>query len=331
MNTSQPTITTVAEFPLHTMPENLAVRADGSILVVASPQRQLWYVPAPSGTLPVEPVLLETFDEEQLAQSLVEVEPDLFLVTTYGDAVLRRLDLRGWTPGEPVSTTTVFRFDPPAGPNGAALVGPGVMLLADCVEGLIWRLDVTDDARTVAASVWLKDESMAAGGGHPDVKFSDTQSVPFPGINGLAFGPKTQHVYWATSSLGVFARVAIDPDSYEPTGPVEKLADVVNCDDLCLDEDLGVAYIARHPDHIIERAPLDPNRPAPDQRPAAGDPFTDALIGPTSIDWGRSPGDYGRVAYAPTDGGVIKLPADGQLRPARLVRIEFSSAHQDTL
>jgi hypothetical protein len=41
MPETTPTITTFAEFPKRTMLENLAVRADGSVLVVASPQRQL--------------------------------------------------------------------------------------------------------------------------------------------------------------------------------------------------------------------------------------------------------------------------------------------------
>jgi hypothetical protein len=64
MTTDSPaTITTVAAFPEHTMLENLAVRADGSILVVASPQRQVWYAPASTGGQPVEPALLYTFED----------------------------------------------------------------------------------------------------------------------------------------------------------------------------------------------------------------------------------------------------------------------------
>jgi hypothetical protein len=40
-------ITTVANFPEHFMLENLAVRADGSVLVSAVNKMQVWYVPAP--------------------------------------------------------------------------------------------------------------------------------------------------------------------------------------------------------------------------------------------------------------------------------------------
>ena len=201
-------LTTVANFPEHYMLENLAVRSDGSILVVASPQRQVWYVPAPSESLPVEPILLHTFDDGHLAQCFVEARPDIFYVATYGRATLHRFDLRNWTPGSPVSPTKVLGFEPPAGPNGGCLIAPGVMLFSDCVEGLIWRVDLSDDGLHATARIWLKHGTMAAGGGKPPVKFSATMEVPFPGINGLRYGPKTNFVYYTTSSQDLFMRVA---------------------------------------------------------------------------------------------------------------------------
>lgn len=325
MSTTPASATVVAEFPKTTMLENLAVRADGSVLVVASPNRQIWYVPGATDGASSEPILLHTLPEGQLAQSLIETEPDVYYVYTYGVAVMLRLDLRGWSPGQPITPpTTVLRFEAPAGPNGSALIGPGVMLVADCVEGLIWRVDLAADGLSATSRVWYQHDSMAAGGGRPPVRFADGSEVPFPGINGLAYGPKTQHVYWTTSSQDVFMRVGIDPQTLEPVGDAEYLGKVVNCDDLCLDEDSGVAYITRHPDHIIQRMPLAPDSSAPGPANVLGDPFTYDFIGPTSIDWGRGQDDYGRVAYIPTDGGVIKLAPDGELRPARLVRMEIS-------
>lgn len=320
------TLTTIANFPKHHMLENLAVRSDGSILVVASPQREVWYVPAPGASLPVEPVKLHTFEEGALAQSLLEVEPDIFLVSTYGKPALYRFDLRGWKPGTQISPTKVLDLEPPAGPNGCGLLGSGVMVLADCVEGLIWRIDVSDEGRRASARVWLKHHTMDAGGGHPDVKFSETQHVPFPGINGLKVGLKTKHVYYTTSSQNLFMRVAFDPATLKPAGEPEFLGEVLNGDDLCLDENAGVAYIARHPDHIIERVPLGPGLSKLDRTSIAGKPFNEGLIGPTSLDWGRAPEDYGKVAYVPSDGGVIHMPPDGVLRPARLMRVEFPTA-----
>lgn len=315
-------ITTIANFPEHVMLENLAVRADGSILVVSSPQRQVWYVPPPGAALPVEPILLHTFDEGHLAQSLVEAQFNVFYIATYGHATLQRLDLRNWTPGDPVTLTKVLDFPAPAGSNGSALVAPGVMLFADCVGGSIWRVDLSNDGMQATTRVWLQHETMAAGGGHPPVKFSDTQQVPFPGINGLCYGPKTGHVYYATSSQDLFMRVAMDPVTLAPVGEPEYIAHVKNVDDLCLDEDLGVAYLARHPDHIVERVPLAEAKGL-GRAVMAGEPFTDSVVGPTSLAWGRGPNDHGRIAYAPTDGGVVQIAPDGGLRPARLIRLEF--------
>lgn len=100
-STSQPTITMIAQFPEHYMLENLVVRTDGSILVVASPQRQVWYVPDPTGELPVEPLLLHTFPDKHLAQCFVEAEPNVFYVATYGVPTLWRFDMREWKLGDP--------------------------------------------------------------------------------------------------------------------------------------------------------------------------------------------------------------------------------------
>jgi hypothetical protein len=317
-------LTTIANFPEHFVLENLAVRADGSILVCAVNRKQLWYVPALDEDPAVEPILLHTFDDEHLTMSIVEAQPEIFYVATYGRATLQRFDLRGWTPGAPVNPTKVLDLETPAGPNGTCLIASGAILIADCVEGLIWRVDLGDDSLHATARVWLRHDTMAPGGGHPPVKFSPTMQVPFPGINGIRYGAKTNFVYYSCSAQELFMRVAVDPATNEPIGGPEHVADVRAVDDFCLDENAGVAYLTRHPHHIVERVPLETATSGPGRAIVAGDPFTEKLIGPTSIDWGRGPEDYGHVAYVTTDGGTVELPPDGVLRPARLVRIEFA-------
>lgn len=49
------TLTPVAHFPEHYFLENLAVRADGSVLVTAVLQKELWCVPGPEPRVEVEP------------------------------------------------------------------------------------------------------------------------------------------------------------------------------------------------------------------------------------------------------------------------------------
>src|SRR5215469_13315098 len=109
--TSPAKLTTVAVFPQNTFLENLAVRADDSILVT-------------------------------------EIEPDVFYVNTSDpftahESFLHRLDLRDWHPGEPVHPETVLKFPRQAGGlNGSCLLAPGVLVLADSLAGLIWRVDL---------------------------------------------------------------------------------------------------------------------------------------------------------------------------------------------
>ena len=67
--TSLAKLTTVAVFPQYYLLENLAVRADGSILVTAALHKELWYIPPADAALRPGPVLVHTFD--QLASGIV--------------------------------------------------------------------------------------------------------------------------------------------------------------------------------------------------------------------------------------------------------------------
>lgn len=41
------------------------------------------------------------------------------------------------------------------------MLGPGVLAVADCAAGLIWRVDLADGPRKATARVWLADDTMA--------------------------------------------------------------------------------------------------------------------------------------------------------------------------
>jgi len=58
----QARLSVVAEFPEHFFVENIAVRADGSMLITVLNRNELWYVPAAGDTLPVQPQLLGNFE-----------------------------------------------------------------------------------------------------------------------------------------------------------------------------------------------------------------------------------------------------------------------------
>jgi sugar lactone lactonase YvrE len=315
-------ISPIASFPPHFFLENLAVRADGSILVTVLNHKQLWYVPAPNGSQPVTPVLVHTF--EGFAMGIVETEQDIFYVSTLDQATLERFDMRGWVPGAPVKPTRVLTFDQPAGLNGACLLTPRVILLADSLAGLIWRVDLTDDGRTATASVWLRHHSMA-----PDPDNGLTSPLgPQPGINGIRFAARANVVYYTSTAQKLFMRMSVDLATHTPVGQPEVVAADITADDFCLDENAGVAYLTTHTDNTIVRVPIDAGAEGAKTRVVAGDPFTEQLVGPSSAAWGRGPADYGRIAYVTTDGGHTAIayhrPGNDEIiRPARVVRAQF--------
>ena len=316
------TLTPVCRFPEKYFLENLTVRADGSVLVTTVLQKELWYVRPESGAEP-EPVLVHTFDH--LIMGIVEAEPDVFVVCVTDGydthlSYLARIDLNGWTPGEPVSPEIIYTFDHRARSlNGAELLRPGVMVVADCFAGHIWRVDLAEGARSATASIWLAHDTMKFD---PD---SGVAPPPQPGVNGVRFGPRTGYLYYTSTAQKVFMRVPVDRSTLDPSGPPEFVAAISDGDDFCVDETAGFAYVTRHRANTFDRVPLTPGHGS-EVRHLVGDPFDERLVGPSSAAWGRGTGDYGRIAYITTDGGRTAPPEDGIIRRAAVLRAELQPA-----
>ena len=290
-------LTTVAQFPAGYFLENLAVRADGSMLVTAVNKKELWYLPAPTGDTPVQPVLLHTFDQPPF--DIVETTRDVFYVDTTNyltdhTSFLQRVDLRHWEPGMPVPVQPVLKFPFPAfSLNGADKLSPNVILVADDF-GLIWRVDLSADGMKGNARVWLKDPSM-------NTTFAGMR-IKQPGINGLEYDEKTHFVYYTSTAQQLFMRVRVDPTTLNPAGDLELVTTGSLWDDFAIDEHAGVAYITTHRQNTIERVPLDPHSCQAKQT-VVGFSFDKRLAGPSDFAWGRGPQDDGTVAYVTTDGG----------------------------
>jgi hypothetical protein len=317
-NKQKATLSTLASFPKGYFLENLAVRADNSILVTSIKTHELWYVPPAKPGEQVEPALLFTFDKSPL--SMVEPEPDVFYLcvcdgyVTHASA-LYRIDLRGWKPNQEIHPELVLTFPSPVRAlNGSCLVGHRTILIADCFASMIWRVDLSEDGRSASASIWLKHYSMLY---HPG-ELKPEQ----PGVNGLRFSKKTSYVYYTSTVLKLFMRVRVDRETLAPLGIPEYLGGDKMMDDFCLDEDAGVAYVTTHRENTIDRMSLEPDRHE-EREIIAGIPFNEELVGPSSGAWGREAGEMGRVAFFTTDGGTTALPPDGILRPAKILRVEL--------
>ncbi len=315
----QATLTTIASFPAGSFLENLAVREDGSILITRMNQHELWCVPAPGTKLPVDPILIATFD--QPTTGIVEIEPDIFLVSTTNlytthECYLHRLDMRAWAPGLTLHSEQILQFPAEAGGlNGSCLVAPGVVLIADCFASLIWRVDLQPGAKQPRSKVWLRHQSMGY--------FPGELKPEQPGANGVRYASRTNFLYYTATAKKLFMRVPVRPDTLEPAGGPELVVAGRMGDDFCLDEDAGVIYLTTHRQNTIDRVSMDPGKNSGFTQSVAGDPFTEQLIGPSGGVWRRGPGDYGRVAYFITDGGTASPPPDGKRRPATLLRVEL--------
>jgi hypothetical protein len=205
-------------------------------------------------------VLVHTFDHP--VTGIAEIEPDVFIVCltegyTTHESHVARIDLNDWTPGDPVSPEIVFTFDERVRAlNGCCLIGPGVLLVADCFAGFIWRIDLGDKARSAKAGIWLAHDTMAMD---PD---SELPPPPQPGVNGVRYDPQTGHLFYTSTAQKVFMRVAVDPSTLDPAGDAEFVAAIDNGDDFCLDEIAGFAYATRHRANTLDRVPLNPGMAA---------------------------------------------------------------------
>ena len=311
----QAALSVVAEFPEHFFLENMAVRADGSMLVTVQNRDELWFVPAPVKTIPVQPMLLHRF--ELNTTFIVEYKPERFLLGVADvyetlEAKLYELDLSDWSPGAPVAPRLLLTFpEPKVGLNGACLIAPDVLLAAGMAK-LIWRVDL--DGERPAARVWLRHDNM-------DNRLGEKQPQP-PGSNGVQFDARSGYLYYTTTSQQMMLRVKVDPVTRDPADAPEFVAGGRQWDDFLIDEEAGVAYVTTHRENTIDRVRLahDGNREG--RAVIAGDPFTENLVGPSAGAWGRQPGDRGRVAYFSTDGGTAQ-PPDGVFRTAKVLRVEL--------
>ena len=228
----QALLATAASFPKNYSLEKLIVRQDNSILVTVSDHGELWYVPPYDQTATGEPRLIHKFPD-QPPLNLVEVETDLFYVHTSNiwtthDSALHRLDLRTWSPGEPVYPLRVLDFpEPVGGLNGSCLLAPSVILIADSIAGLIWRVDLEPDGFSAKACIWLAHDNMA---------FEPKGIMPNqPGINGIRYAKKTAFLYYTSTVQRLFMRVRVNPATLEPAGLPEFVSGGRMADDFLID------------------------------------------------------------------------------------------------
>ena len=149
---------------------------------------------------------------------------------------------------------------------------------------------------------------------------------PQPGVNGVRFAAKTNHLYYTATAKKLFMRIPVDPETHDPAGEPELVVAGRMRDDFCIDEEAGVIYLTTHRQNTIDRVSMNPAENSGFTQSVAGDPFNEELIGPPSGAWSRLLGEYGKIAFFLSDGGTASPPPDGIVRPAKLLRVGLPGA-----
>jgi sugar lactone lactonase YvrE len=170
------------------------------------------------------------------------------------------------------------------------------ILVAESVTGRLLSIDIVSPG----VSTWLEDERLKP------------TSEGIPGANGVKFFGGHIHVSVTGSDSLYRAPLAADGSC----GKLAEWATHLRADDFAFDVN-GGAYIATHPAHSVLRLAPDGTRTTL-AGPAQG------AVGSTAAAFGRAAGDM-QALYVTTTGGLWS-PYEGQVQPAKLLRLELAVA-----
>lgn len=263
-NLNSPGLHEVYQFPNGTWVENIAVRANGNLLVTLVNVPEIWEVMPSAQTGDSEARLVHHFTGETMATGIAELSPDVFAVITPNS--VWKVHLNEDREKSPVRLATL-----PAGNlNGMATLSheAGRVAISDSEAGLVWGLDT----HSGNYSVILRDETMAA----------NTKEGPLLGINGLKL--HGGYVYYVNTPERIFCRIPINTTTGHALGPHEVITQGVLADDFAISPQ-GVAYLAGLRDNIVTRVFMNGTREV-----VAGHRNSTALVSATSVGFGRKLG-----------------------------------------
>ena len=291
------------QFSNETWVENIAVRANGQIIATTLPAAEIWQVnPFKSEA----PILITQLPYLVGAFGIAETAHDVFVVTAgnftrtgnvpYSYSVWE-IDLRGRSGANAANAPTRKIVDIPEAPllNGVTHIVPGsrTVLIADSINGQVWKLDTTTDKYGVV----LSDPLMKP-------------QAPSPlGINGIHTHGDT--AYFTSSGQNILASVRINLKTGKAVGSYQTVAHPIGLapDDFTLDA-AGNAYIATNFGETVVRVQTS-GRNKGTTSTYAGNANSTVLAGNTACVFGRTRSDSG-VLYVSTAGGsAAPVSVDG--------------------
>ena len=290
----------VWQFPTDITLENIAVRADGGLILTATDHGGVNYTKAPTGSPPTlnDTDLLGYIEIPNVSGTLgiAEVTDNSFIVVA-GNYSLT--DYKGVEGSFSVWSLNFTNISSPQKelvteiPDAQALNGlttvegfPDVVLIADSGLGAIWRLNITTKETT-----WM-----------PHVYFNNTELSAL-GVNGI--GTYEEHLYFVNTAQKLYGRVAIDELGYliaEPEVLGRHGDEFFAWDDFVTDW-AGNAWVATHGQSVTQL-----------KLKAGGSrrSFTvDGMNQPTSTAWGRGSRAAAKILYVVT--AAEQSPKGGQI------------------
>jgi hypothetical protein len=260
------TVSTVYQWPSGTWVENIAVRANGQLVVIHYSAPEM-YVVDPFASPPTAK-LVARVDNATGIEGLAEVYPDVFAMMPFKgtDFSVWTVDLAGDTPK---STEVIANVPGAKALNGLTKLSDGVLLATDTKRGGVVRLDLKSNS----ASTLMTDPSMGFG------------------INGIRARDNT--IFYTNSLKGTLCSMPINHISGSSTGSARVITSSLGTG---LD-DLAIGQTEDQPTMVMQWLAgevLAVDRDGSKKTAAKG------LNWPTSAAWGK-----GDTLYVTTSGNPI--------------------------
>jgi sugar lactone lactonase YvrE len=262
---------TIAEFPVNTFLENIAVDKIGNLFITSLDEGKIYRVSsdgAKSEFVKIEGKIAGlAFDKKEnliISGWANGTTPSVFIVSKQGK----------------IESTTAI--DGAMFLNGVTHLNDDTFLIADSYKGVIWAFD----AKTKKVSVWLADEKLAR---------SNPQNT-FPAVNGLKIFKNT--LYATNTERQQILQIPISAEN--KAGTPEIWLEKINGDDFAFDSN-GNLFVTTHVyNNVLKITPSGKTTIIAENG---------NVIGDTSLAFGR--GKNKNAIYVVTNGGMSFPPKEG--------------------
>lgn len=262
---------TIAEFPVNTFLENVAVNKKGVLFVNSYEDGKIYRVTTDGAKSEFAQI------PGKIAGIAFDKAGNLIIsgVTNEKKAAIFRVNKTG-------KVETLATIDDAIFLNGVTHLKGDKFLIADSYKGAIWEFD----AKTKKSAIWLADETLTRG----------NVDNPTPAVNGLKIYKNA--VYATNTQNQKIYRIPILAG--EKAGKPELFAERINGDDFAFDEN-GNLFVTTHVYNNVVKV-------APDGKMTII-AENELVTGDTALAFGR--GKNKNAIYVVTNGGMSNPPANG--------------------